>query len=643
MRIDLRRIKRDSSSSRSRIVEQRLTAGSSVAGRNTLSAGIRSGSKGRPVIAGFPGKHKLVVASSLVLVLAILSGVGFYLFLHTGRLVPFSEFSMTQVTNSGKARCAAISPDGKYLLSVMGDNRMETLRLRNVPTNSDPQVIPPAVAYYESLIFSPDGNYIYFRKARNETHTEFDLYRTPVLGTTSQIVVHDVDTNLSFSPDGHRIVYARGQDPEVDKYHLISANIDGGQEKVLQSGPFLKMPYSPAWSPDGREIIYDIFQPDNRALGGLGAFDLGAGISRTLAHFDDKVVDEIKWLPDGHGLIAVYQNGFTGAQIGYVEYPKMVIRPITRDTNSYSTLTLSLDGKTVATVQRKILQTLSITTGLDWHERSPNLVRRTQMIVGPSRVPYMAFNWVSNTELLLSDPTGLGRIAKDSKDRTTIIGEPGIVSIAPCGTHYILLEWAFHQGSNTISIWRTDADGSNPVQLTKGRQDWAPICSGDLKWVYYFSGDTQQLRRVPLNGGESEPLAKAEIPDSTIIGLFGLSPDGRMLAYPVGVRERGTNQRIVLFNLTSETATQARVLEAHQRISGRVQFTPDGKALTYPVRDKGVDDIWVQPLSGQPPGRKLTDFKSEQIADFHWSPDGKVLAVLRSDSDSDVVLIQEKD
>jgi len=194
-----------------------------------------------------------------------------------------------------------------------------------------------------------------------------------------------------------------------------------------------------------------------------------------------------------------------------------------------------------------------------------------------------------------------------------------------------------------MSIWRTDADGSNPLQLTKGRQDWAPICSADLKWVYYFNGDTQQLRQVPLNGGESEPLATTEIPDSTIIGLFGLSPDGRLLAYPVVVGETGTNQKILVFNITSETATQARVLEADQRISGRVQFTPDGKALAYPVRDKGVDNIWIQPLSGSSLGRKITDFKSEQIIDFHWSPDGKVLAVLRSGTDSDVVLIQEKD
>jgi len=358
--------------------------------------------------------------------------------------------------------------------------------------------------------------------------------------------------------------------------------------------------------------------------------------------FNDNVVDEVKWLPDGRGLIAIYHDSSTRAQIGHIEYPKMTIRPITRDTNSYSTLTLSLDGKTLATVQQKILRSLSLMSGAGGH-KSPTSLSGTRIIVGPSPVEYMAFGWVSNTELLHSDPTGMEHIDKGFKERTTVIGEPGILSITSCGTQYLLMEWAFREASNAISIWRTDADGLNPVQLTKGRHDWAPSCSADLKWVYYFNGESQQLRRVPLNGGKSELLTKAEVPDSAIIGLYGVSPDGKLLAYPVLVGERGTNQKIVIFDLTSEPASQVRVLEADPRISGRVRFTPDGKAVAYPIRDKGADNIWIQPLNGVSIGQKLTGFTSEQIADFQWSPDGKTLGVLRSYADSDVVLIHEKE
>jgi len=48
----------------------------------------------------------------------------------------------------------------------------------------------------------------------------------------------------------------------------------------------------------------------------------------------------------------------------------------------------------------------------------------------------------------------------------------------------------------------------------------------------------------------------------------------------------------------------------------------------------------IQPLDGSP-RKRITNFSSEQISDFKWSPDGKSLGVLRSHSDSDVVLLQE--
>jgi Tol biopolymer transport system component len=88
------------------------------------------------------------------------------------------------------------------------------------------------------------------------------------------------------------------------------------------------------------------------------------------------------------------------------------------------------------------------------------------------------------------------------------------------------------------------------------------------------------------------------------------------------------------------TLSSPRFLEANPRISKGVQFTADGKAVSYPVAENGVDNVWVQPLDGTP-GRQITHFNSEQIYSFHWSPDGKNLGILRGHTDSDVVLLQE--
>jgi hypothetical protein len=91
----------------------------------------------------------------------------------------------------------------------------------------------------------------------------------------------------------------------------------------------------------------------------------------------------------------------------------------------------------------------------------------------------------------------------------------------------------------------------------------------------------------------------------------------------------------------SSKPSPPRLIDADERISnGVLNFTPDGKAVAYPIRENGVDNLWVQPLDGSR-GRQITNFDSEQILNFRWSPDGGSLCILRSHTDSDVVLIRE--
>jgi eukaryotic-like serine/threonine-protein kinase len=638
IRADLQRLKRDSGSGRSMVNEEVLPSAPLVHHeQESPSLASRHGASSSAVITSVK-QHKMSAAIGTALMILILTaaGIGIYSLVRRPTVQRFSDFTITQVTNSGRAKLAAVSPDGRYLFSVLEDNGLQGLWLRNVPTNSDAQVIPPRATSYQSLIFSPDGDYIYFRTPANTTETEFDLFRAPVLGGNPQIVIRNIDTNITFSPDGQRIVFGRG-DPANAKYELISANIDGGDEKILQSGPIVKMPSSPAWSPDGKEIIYNIFQPDDKSIGGIDGLDYAAGTVRALARFDDKGIAELKWLPDGYGLLSVYQNSFTTAQVAFFPYPSMTLHPITRDTNFYSTLTVSKDGKTLATVQRKWVVTLSTTsfgatpgakTITDWHR-----------ILDSVPVSYLNFNWGNDGNLLVSDSTGLMRKSIDASNNTKLLSDQGIFGIAPCGNKYLLLSWALHQGTKAIRIWRTNPDGTNPTQLTTGKQDVSPLCSSDLKWAYYFSLDEQKVKRVPLDGGDSESLTRDRLPHS-FVNSFSLSPDSKTLACAV-VDENGADPRIALLNLDSPNASP-RVIEADPHISGDLHFTLDGQAVAYPIRENGIDNIWMESLNGSFLRKKITSFDSDHIAEFHWSPDGRNLAVLRSHADSDVVLIREK-
>jgi hypothetical protein len=77
-----------------------------------------------------------------------------------------------------------------------------------------------------------------------------------------------------------------------------------------------------------------------------------------------------------------------------------------------------------------------------------------------------------------------------------------------------------------------------------------------------------------------------------------------------------------------------------QRASPPLAFAPDPKAVVYTVREKGVDNLWEQPLDNSP-ARQLTHFASEQIARFRFSPDGTKLAIERGHIESDVVLLRD--
>ena len=82
------------------------------------------------------------------------------------------------------------------------------------------------------------------------------------------------------------------------------------------------------------------------------------------------------------------------------------------------------------------------------------------------------------------------------------------------------------------------------------------------------------------------------------------------------------------------------MLAADPRITFFGLFTPEGKAFAYAIGENGVDNVWLQPLDGSQ-GKKITNFSSGEIVDMQWSPDGKTLGLLRTHSDSDVVLLQE--
>jgi eukaryotic-like serine/threonine-protein kinase len=631
MQADLQRLKRDRDSSG----QGSVNAGIAVAPVATQSAHMTSisarAAAARQRKWSLPG---LAIAAVIILCAA---GIGVYSVLHRPAAMPFQSFAITQITNSGKYIAAAISPDGKYLLSAVEENGRQSLWLRNIPTNSDTQVIAPADVSYLSLTFSSDGNYIYFLKAASNTGELSDLLRAPVFGGLPQVAVRNDDSGASFSPDGKRMAFVRGNDPEPGKLSLLTSNLDGTDEKIITTGPNSYWSSRVAWSPDGGQIALGNVGPGPGNVS-IQLHDLASAKDQTLARFNDLPISDIAWMPDRRGLLAIYENniGFvTRSQLGFISNPGGQFHTITNDTNDYGTLTLSADGRTLATVQRRATQILFLMPATGFSGEPPN--------PAPAQSKNAAmFGWASNADVYFGDGGNLLRMSVDGSNKATLLSDPSSDVIHPdgcAGGRYVLITWSNHSANKKTNIWRVDADGSNPKRLTSGVTDVGGLCSSDGEWVYYYNIDTFQAFRVPIDGGNPEEVPGTEgLVGST--GL-GLSSDGKLLAFFMpSKRPKSIVGKIVLVPLNAGPKPQVKFLDPDPRFARSSKFTPDGTALVYVIREKGTDNLWLQPLDGSS-GRQITNFQGDAIQYYLFSPDGKTLGVMRTHIESDVVLLRD--
>ena len=159
-----------------------------------------------------------------------------------------------------------------------------------------------------------------------------------------------------------------------------------------------------------------------------------------------------------------------------------------------------------------------------------------------------------------------------------------------------------------------------------------------------------RLMRVSIDGGTAEPVPNSEVSNMFAFGTIDfISPDGKSLALGVYTTDPVTNDastHLETVNLNSGSTVPSQLQALDQRFgpnrlfNPRVQLQPGGAALVYSINENGVDNLWLQPLDGAA-GHQMTHFTSELIAGFHWSPDGKVLAIVREHDVADVVVLSE--
>jgi serine/threonine protein kinase len=581
------------------------------------------------VQAAQQNKFRAGAILALIIALLVAAGYGAYEFVSMQKRQPFEKFTIENVSNNGHVSHAAISPDGKYLLQALEEKGLQSLWLHHIPTGSNKEVVEPAATSYGGLTFSPDGNYIYFVRRDEQEEAYSVLFSAPVLGGNPHILIKDVDSPISFSPDGQHFVFLR-ELHDSPTWDLLLAKADGTLEKpIFSNQTLLSDTFVPSWSPDGKTILIPIVQPNKDNIGGFLHVDAASGKAETGNIAADRIFYSAVWLPSSTGIIVNSRQiavGSLKSQIGYMTFPTGELRPLTSDTNDYEGLSLSKDGKTLSAIQSRLRFELSIADLNDLDHARP--------VPLSSQLSIWRWDWFLHGSLLLPQ-SGTFKVVTPDGNETILTSDTKHISdqVSVCGDgRYVVYREVGRTSAASANLWRIDADGTNEKQLTTGLNEQSPTCSRDGKWVYYVdNGDKRLVKRISINGGSPETIVHKDV------FYFSLSPDGKSVA---SVELRELDHKLVL-RLDSTEGGQMTYHDLDQRaLPGQIAFTPDGKAVVYMVREKGVENLWLQPLDGGP-YKQLTHFNKDQIFRFVFSPDGTKLALERGAQESDAVLFHD--
>jgi serine/threonine protein kinase/Tol biopolymer transport system component len=545
----------------------------------------------------------------------------------------FQNIRMTKITSTGKTVDACISPDGNYLADVIDEGGKQSLWLRqlDVPA-AGKQIVPPTESQYEGLTFSRDGKYVYYVVWENNARDV--LYRVAVLGDSPKKLSTEVDSPVGFSPDGQHLSFIRRRINQGETAVII-ANSDGTEERTLakRKEPSFFVAFAPAWSPDGKVIAVPVRSSAGGFHSSVAQLRLSDGVETPVSSKTWALVEKVIWLKDNRGLIITAADQTSSPfQIWHISYPDGVARRITTDLNTYVGLSLSEDFSKLLTVQSERLSSISVAAGSDTSQAA-------QITSGASQ--YYGVAWTPDGRIVFGSVTNgnpdiwimdaKGGSQKQLTSNSSVERDP---TVSPDG-RYILFS---SNQAGRFNVWRMDINGDNPKQLTNGDDEEFPQCSPDGKWVVYqgFSNGIPTLWRASIDGSNPIQLTYK------YSNWPAISPDGKLIACSY-LGEAGGKWRLTTIPSEGgapQSSFDMPIPYLQHFAWQRIRWTVDGKGIAYINNREGISNIWSQPVAGGPP-QKLTDFKSDQIFNFAWSPNGRGLAYLRGIVRSDVVLITE--
>ena len=436
--------------------------------------------------------------------------------------------------------------------------------------------------------WSPDGRLLAYHSNRHG-----GIWVIPARGGTAKQVA-PVGSNPAWSPDGQRIAFQSDEDVDLAPtgYNAQSGStiwvvgVDGRDLRELtKSGQPIGGHASPAWSPNGKHLVFAVF--DGGSNNGLWILELERGETKAL--INGQSLFESVFAPDGSTLYVAGSDALViripiDPAAGSIRGETEVI-PIA-GVAGVRGMTISRDGRQIAFA---------------------GLGLNSQIWTQPVRDGVAA---------------GAARPLTDDTSRRN--SGP---AVSPDGSKVAYMSTRRGELPN---IWMMDIDGRNPIQLTPdGTAEFSPDWFPDGRRIAYLSTrrntrsiwavdvatrreemlfDTTRARPsggAPLKGA----LAEMDVAPSRTTAAFSL------LAPPLGRR--------VLY-VTGISPFAPRVLTDGTLSVGYPAWSPDERRLAVEIKDgsstnAGLVDVQTGAL------RRLTNERGQTWV-RSWSPDGRRIA-----------------
>jgi len=393
----------------------------------------------------------------------------------------------------------------------------------------------------------------------------------------------------ALSPDGSRVAFLRSA--TLRNESGLYAAVVGSQSSVrlTQSGeptllnevktPAADEPYSPAWSPDGREVAFLRDRGDKFLIETVPAL---GGAERTIYA--------------GSRSPLIYETGKGG-------------------------LSFSPDGKLLAftewnaAIQRSSIQVLSVRDSSTRVLTSPPPAshdRRPVFSPGGDKLAFIRASGPTSIEELFVISVAGGEPRQLTFDHKQIFGPPAWTQTD---------EIVFSSSRGGLpAIWRVSASGGSPQRVPEaGPAAWYPSLSqSGNELAYEYVGQEQNLWRLQLNGhSHAGALASILVSSARTQNLQPqFSRDGHKIAFQ---SLRSGYPEVWICNSDGSHAVQVTDLRG---FAGSPRFSPDGRYLAFDYRSQYHSDVYIVETGGRHP-HPVVAFPDADSFLPSWSQDGR--------------------